>query len=49
MQSVQIIAKVVNSYHTNGEVYSIQDYVIKFVSHLPQVSGFLRVLRFFHQ
>ena len=26
------------------EVYSMQDYVIKFVSDLRQVSGFLRVL-----
>jgi hypothetical protein len=30
----------------SGEVYSIQHYVIKFVSDLWQVSGFLRVLRF---
>ena len=29
-----------------GEGYSIQHYVIKFVSDLRQVSGFLRVLRF---
>jgi hypothetical protein len=29
-----------------GEVYLIQLYVIKFVSDLRQVSGFLRVLRF---
>jgi hypothetical protein len=29
-----------------GEVYSIQQYVIKFVSDLRQVGGFLRVLRF---
>jgi len=28
------------------EVYSIQHYVIKFVSDLQQVDGFLRVLRF---
>ena len=28
------------------DVYSIQHYVIKFVSDLPQVGGFLRVLRF---
>ena len=28
-----------------GKVYSIQHYVIKFVSDLRQVSGFLRVLR----
>jgi len=33
----------------HGEVYSIQHYVIKFVSDLRQVGGFLRVTRFFHQ
>ena len=30
----------------HGEVYLIQDFVIKFVSDLWQVGGFLRVLRF---
>jgi hypothetical protein len=30
----------------HGEVYSLQHYVIKFVSDLRQVGGFLRVLRF---
>ena len=30
----------------SGEVYSIQQYVIKFVSDLRQAGGFLRVLRF---
>ena len=30
----------------SGEVYSIQHYVIKFVSDLRQVSGFLRVIMF---
>ena len=30
----------------SGEVYSIQHYVIKFVSDLRQVGGFLWVLRF---
>jgi protein gp37 len=29
-----------------GEVYLIQHYVIKFLSDLRQVGGFLRVLRF---
>jgi hypothetical protein len=29
----------------HGDVYSIQHYVIKFVGDLPQVGGFLRVLR----
>ena len=40
MQSVPIIANVVNSNPAHGEVYSIQHYVIKFVSDLRQVSGF---------
>jgi hypothetical protein len=31
---------------SSGEVYSIQRYVIKFVSELRQVGGFLWVLRF---
>jgi hypothetical protein len=30
----------------SGEVYSLQLYVIKFVSDLQKVGGFLRVLRF---
>jgi hypothetical protein len=30
----------------SGEVYSIQHYVIKFVSDLQQIDGFLRVLPF---
>jgi hypothetical protein len=33
-------------YKDNGEVYSIQHYVIEFVSDMWQVCGFLRVLRF---
>jgi hypothetical protein len=33
----------------SGDVYSIQHYVINFVSGLRQVGGFLRVLRFLHQ
>ena len=32
--------------HRSGEVYSIQHYVIKFVSYLRQVGGFLQVLPF---
>jgi tryptophan synthase alpha subunit len=36
----------VSSNPVNGEVYSIQDYVIKFVSDLRQVGAFRRVLRF---
>ena len=38
--------KVVSSNPAHGEVYSILHYVIKFVSDLRQVCGFLRVLRF---
>jgi hypothetical protein len=41
MQSVPITTKVVSSNHAHGEVYSIQLYVIKFVSDLWQVGGFL--------
>jgi hypothetical protein len=38
-----ITTKVVSSNPVYGEVYSIQHYVIKFVSDLRQVSGFLQV------
>jgi hypothetical protein len=37
---------MVVGFTVHGEVYSIQHYVIKFVSDLRQVGGFLRVLRF---
>ena len=37
---------VVSSNPAHGGVYSIQYYVIKFVSKLRHVGGFLRVLRF---
>jgi hypothetical protein len=43
---VPIITKVVSSVSVYGEVYSIQHYVIKIVSDLQQVSGFLQVIRF---
>ena len=43
-KSVHINTDVVSLVH--GEVYSIQCYVIKFVSDLLQVGGFLRVLQF---
>jgi hypothetical protein len=43
-QSVPITTEVVSSNPVHGEVYSIQQYVIKFVSDLRQVSGFLHVL-----
>jgi len=46
LQPVPITTKVVSSNSVHGEVYSIQHYVIKFVSDLRQVGGFLRVLRF---
>ena len=46
MQSVPITTNVVSSNPVHGEVYSIQHYVINFVSDLWQVSGFLKVLRF---
>ena len=47
MSSVYITTKVVSSNPSDGEVYSIQHYVIKFVSDLRQLGVFLRVLRVF--
>jgi hypothetical protein len=44
---VYITTKVVSSNSSHGEVYSIQHYVIKFVSDLRQLGVFLRVLRVF--
>ena len=46
MQSVPITTKVGSSNPAHGEVYSMQHYVIKFVSDLRQISGFCLVLRF---
>ena len=46
MQSVPITTNVVSSNPIHGEVYLIQYYVIKFVSDLRQVCGFIRVLQF---
>ena len=46
VQSVPITTKVTSSNPVHDEVHSIQNYVIKFVSDLLQVSGFLQVLRF---
>ena len=46
VQSVPIISKIVCSNPIHGEVYSIQHYLIKFVSDLWQIGGFLRVLQF---
>jgi len=45
MQSVPITTKVVRSNLAHAEVYSIQHYVIKFVSDLRKVGGLFRVLR----
>jgi len=46
MQSVPITTYVVSWNPAKGEVYSIQHYVIKFVSDLQQVNSNLCVLRF---
>jgi hypothetical protein len=46
VKSVPIANEVVISKPVHGEVKSIQHYVIKFISDLRQVGGFLRVLRF---
>ena len=46
VQSVPITTQVVNLNPVCGEVYSIQHYVIKLVSDLQQVGGFLLVLKF---
>ena len=46
MQSVPTTTKVASLNPVRDEVYSMQHYVIKFVSDLRQVGGFLRVLRF---
>ena len=36
-----LISNALNSDPIHGEMYSIQHYVLKFVSDLPQVGGFL--------
>jgi hypothetical protein len=41
---VPIATDVVSSNLADGEVYSIQHYVVNVVSHLRQVGGFLLVL-----
>ena len=43
---MHITTNVVSSNPAQGDVYSIQHYVIKFVNDLRQVGGFLWVLRF---
>ena len=40
MQTVPITTKLVSSNLAHGEVYSIQHYVIKFVSSSRQIGGF---------
>ena len=45
-QCLSITINVVRSNASHGEVYSLQHYVIKFVSDLRQVGGFLLVFRF---
>jgi hypothetical protein len=45
VQSVPITTKIVSLNPTHGDVYSIQYYVIKFVSDLCQVCGFQQVLQ----
>ena len=46
LESVYITTNVVSSNPVHDEVYSIQQYVIKFVRALRQVDGFFRVLWF---
>jgi hypothetical protein len=46
VQSVPITTNIVSLNPVHGKVYSMQHYVIKFVSDLRQVGGFLWVLRF---
>ena len=41
IQSLPITTNVVSSNPSHGEVYSIQHYVIKFVSHLRQANAVL--------
>jgi len=47
MKSTPITTKVVSSNPDHGEMYSIQHYVIKFVSDLRQVDRFPQVFQFF--
>ena len=49
VQSVHITINVISSNLAHYEVYPVQHYVIKFVSDLRQVGGFLHVHLFFHQ
>jgi hypothetical protein len=45
VQSVPITTKVMSSNPIQGNVYSMQHYVIKYVSDLWQIGGFHQVLR----
>jgi hypothetical protein len=45
IQSVPITTNVPNSNLAHGEVYSLQPKVIKYVSDLRQVGGFIRVFQ----
>ena len=46
IQSVPITTNVMSSNSVHGNVYLVQNYVIKFVSDLRQIICYLRVLRF---
>ena len=46
VQSLPIITNFVSSNLAHGKVYTMQHYVIKFVSEFRHIGGFLRVLRF---
>ena len=41
-----ITTKAMSLNPAHGDIYSIQHYVVNFVSDLRQVSGFIRVIRF---
>ena len=45
VQSVPVTTKIVSYNRVHGEVYSIQHYMIKFVSDLGQVGGINQALR----
>jgi hypothetical protein len=46
VQSAPITTKAMSLNPVHGEAHSIQNYVIKFVSDLGQVGGFLKLLQF---
>jgi hypothetical protein len=49
VQSVPLTTNIVRSNPVHGEVYSIQHYVIQFISDLRQVGNFLWVFRYLRQ